>query len=97
MKCYRCSNAVQCNMLGAGIYLRMNSRLRVITGQGVRRGKIKPEVSWLPEQHKGGVSVLVEPFWTTFVFGINSSGHSNSTGQFIGQTVRRENVRCSLC
>src|ERR1041385_7413482 len=97
MNCKRGSNAVQCTLLGAGIHQRMNYRLRVITGQGVRRGgKIKLEVSWLPEQHKGGVSVLVDLFRETFVFGINSSGHSNSTGQFIGLTVRRGKVRCLL-
>src|ERR1041385_2780903 len=33
-----------------------------------------PEVSWTSDKHKGGVSVLVEPSRTTFVFGINSSG-----------------------
>src|ERR1041385_3449595 len=96
MTCGWDSNAVQCTLLGTEIHLRMNYRLRMITGQGVRRGRIKPEVSWLPEQHKGGVSVLVDLFRETFVFGINSSGHSNSTGQFIAQTVRRGNVRGSL-
>src|ERR1041385_584937 len=96
MNCKRGSNAVQCTLLGAGIHQRMNYRLRVITGQGDRRGRIKPEVSWLPEQHKGGVSVLVDLFRETFVFEINSSGYSNSTGQFIGQTVWRGNVRCML-
>ena len=41
----------------------VNYRLRVITGQGVRRGgRIKPEVSWVPDKHKGGVSVLVDMF-----------------------------------
>src|ERR1041385_3188571 len=34
---------------------------------------IMPEVSWTSNKDKGGVSVLVEPFQTTFVFGINSS------------------------
>ena len=34
-----------------------------------------PEVSWVPDKHKGGVSVLVEPFRTPFVFGINLSGY----------------------
>ena len=37
----------------------------------------------------GGVSGLVELFRTTFVFEINSSGYFYSTGQIIGQTVRR--------
>src|ERR1041385_8054051 len=32
-----------------------------------------PEVSWTSDKHKGGVAVLVEPFRTTFVIGINSS------------------------
>ena len=34
-----------------------------------------PEVSWTSDKCMGGVSVLVEPFRTTFVFGINSSGY----------------------
>src|SRR3954470_21603572 len=91
MNCKRGSNAVRCTLLGTEIHLRMNYRLRMITGQGDRRGRIKPEVSWVPDKHKGGVSVLVDLFRETFVFGINSSGHSNSTGQFIGLPVRRGN------
>src|SRR4051812_40106779 len=67
----------------------------VITGQGVRRGGIMTEVSWTSDKEKGSVSGLVEPFRTTFVFKINSSGYFNSTGQFIRQTVRRGVVRCS--
>src|SRR3954466_10764895 len=63
--------------------------LRGIIGQGVQRGKIMPEVSWTSDTRGGGVSGLVEPFRTTFVFEINSSGYFNSTGQIIGQTVRR--------
>src|SRR3954470_19343708 len=51
--------------------------------------KIKPEVSWTSDTRVGCVSEVVDLFRTTFVFGINSSGHSNSTGPFIGQTVRR--------
>ena len=48
-----------------------------------------PEVSWTSDTRVGGVSGLVDLFRTTFVFGINSSGYLYSTGQFIGQTVRR--------
>ena len=66
-------------MLGAGIHPRMNCQLRVITGQSVRRGG----------HVGGGVSGLVDLFRTTFVFEINSSGYFYSTGQIIGQTVRR--------
>ena len=54
-------------------------------------------MSCVPDKRKGGVSVLIDLFRETFVFGINSSGHSNSTGPFIGQTVRRGTVRCSGC
>src|ERR1041385_4701001 len=75
MNCYRCTNAVRCIMLGAEIHPGMNYQLRVKTGQGDRRGEgIMPEVSWTSDKDNGGVSVLVEPFRTTFVFGINSSG-----------------------
>src|ERR1041385_6305832 len=42
---------------------------------------IMPEVSWTSDKDKGGLSVLVEPFRTTFVFGINSSGYFNSIGK----------------
>ena len=48
-----------------------------------------PEGSWTSDKHMGGVSSLVELSRTTFVFRINSSGYFNSTGQIIGQTVRR--------
>src|SRR3954471_5889901 len=48
-----------------------------------------PEVSWTSGKRMKGVSVLVELFRTTFVFRINSSGYFDSTGQIIGQTVRR--------
>lgn len=50
-----------------------------------------PEVSWTSDTCVGGVSGLVDLFRTTFVFEINSSGYFNSTGQIIGQTVRRGN------
>src|SRR4051812_29771359 len=40
MKSYRCSNVVRCTLLGAGIHPGMNCQLRVISGQGVRRGKV---------------------------------------------------------
>src|ERR1041385_4243865 len=60
-------------------------------------GDIMPEVSWTSDKHVKGVSVLVETIRTTFVFEINSSGYFSSTGQFIGQSVRRGTVRCSLC
>src|SRR3954465_9448593 len=60
-------------------------------------GKIKPGVSWTSDTRVGGVSGLVDLFRTTFVFGINSSGHCSSTRQFFGQTVRRGTVRCSVC
>src|SRR4051812_47962163 len=76
-------------MLGAEIHPGMKYRLRVITGQGVRRGGIMPEVSWTSNTHVGGVSGLVDLFRTTFVFEINSSRYFSSTGQIIGQTVRR--------
>ena len=48
-----------------------------------------PEVSWTSDTRVGGVSGLVDLFRTTFVFRINSSGYFNSTGQIIGQAVRR--------
>ena len=48
-----------------------------------------PEVSWTSDTRVGGVSGLVDLFRTTFAFGINSSGYFYSTGQIIGQTVRR--------
>ena len=48
-----------------------------------------PEVSWTSDTRVGGVSGLVDLFRTTFVFEINSSGYFSSTGQIIGQTVRR--------
>src|ERR1044072_1558571 len=67
----------------------MDYRLRVITGQGVRRGGMMSEVSWTSDTRVGGVSGLVDLFRTTFVFGINSSGYFYSTGQIIGLTVRR--------
>ena len=50
---------------------------------------IMPEVTWTSDKRMGGASGLVELSRTTFVFGINSSGHSSSTGEFIRQTVRR--------
>src|ERR1044072_4682265 len=76
---------------GAGVHLGMKYRLRVITGQGVRRGGIMLEVSWTSDTRVGCVSGVVDLFRTTFVFGINSSGHCSSTGQFIGLAVRRGN------
>src|ERR1043165_5156702 len=60
-------------------------------------GGTVPEVSWTPDTRVGCVSGLVDLFRTTFSFGINSSGYCSSTGQFIGQTVRRGTVRCSVC
>src|SRR3954467_2559897 len=95
----RCSpNLTWSNMLhGAGVHLGMKYRLRVITGQGVRRGGIMLEVSWTSDTRVGWVSGVVDLFRTTFVFGINSSGYCSSTGQIIGQTVRRGAVRCSVC
>ena len=48
-----------------------------------------PEVSWTSDRCAGGVSRLVDIFRATFMFGINSSGYFYSTGQFIGQMVRR--------
>ena len=50
---------------------------------------IIPEVSWTFDTRVDGVSGVVEPFRTTFVFRINSSRYFNSTGQFIRQMVRR--------
>src|SRR4051812_50022218 len=52
-------------------------------------GNVMPEVSWTSDTCVGGVSGLVDLFRTIFVFEINSSGYFNSTGQFIGRTVRR--------
>src|SRR4051812_4673787 len=89
MKCYRCSNVLRCTLLGAGIHLWMKYRLRMITGRGDRRGGIMPEVSWTSDTGVGYVPELVELFRTTFMFEINSSGYFSSTGQIIGQTVRR--------
>src|SRR4051812_14976464 len=97
MNCKRGSDAIQCIRLGAGIHPGMKYRLRVITGQGVRRGEIMSEVSWTSDTRVGGVSELVDLFRTTFVFEINSSGYFNSTRQFIGQTVRRASVQYSVC
>ena len=88
---------MQCTLLGAGIHPGMNYRLRVITGQGARRGEgFMPKVSWVPDKHKGGVSVLVEPFRTTFVFGINSSGRFLPAPGIIDRQPRGWNVddRC---
>ena len=48
-----------------------------------------PEVLWTSYTRVGGATGLVDLFRTIFVFGINSSGYYNSTGQIIGQTVRR--------
>ena len=48
-----------------------------------------PEVSWTSDKCVGVVTGLFELFRTTFVFEINSSGYFCSTGQIIGQTVRR--------
>src|SRR3954467_6094957 len=45
--------------------------------------RFMPEVSWTSKKHKGGVSVLVEPFRTTFVFEINSSGYFLSVPEII--------------
>ena len=42
-----------------------------------------PEVSWTSDKDKGGVSVLVELFRTTFVFGINPSGYFLSVSGII--------------
>src|SRR4051812_49241485 len=89
MKSYRHSNVKRCTLLGAEIHPEMNCQFRVITGQGVRRGGIMPEVSWTSDKRRGGVSGLVELFRTTFVFGINSSGYCSSTGQIIGLMVQR--------
>ena len=47
------------------------------------------EVSWTSDTRVVGVSGLVDLFLTTFMFRINSSGYFYSTGQIIGQTVRR--------
>ena len=68
-------------MLGAEIHPGMNTGSGMITGQGARRGGIMPEVSWTSDTCVGGVSVLVEPFRTTFVFEINSSGVFIGIGQ----------------
>src|SRR4051812_44360358 len=93
----RCSNVVRCNKLGAGNHPGMKYRLQVITGQGVWRGGIMPEVSWTSDTRVGGVPRLVDLFRTTFVFGINSSGYFYRTGQIIGQVVKRGLVRCLVC
>src|ERR1041385_2949353 len=58
---------------------------------------IMPKVSCTSDKRGDGVTVLVETFRTTFMFRRNSSGYFNSTGQIIGQTVRRGTVRCSVC
>src|SRR3954464_6112359 len=93
----RCSNVIRYTIFGAGIYPGMKYRLRVISGQGVRRGGgIMSEVSWTPDTRVGGVSGLFDLFRTTFVFGINSSGYFYSTGQTIGHTARRGTIRCSV-
>ena len=60
-------------------------------------GGIMPEVLWTSDTHVGGVSGLAGLFRTNFVFRINSSRYFSSTGQVIGQTVRRGAVRCSVC
>ena len=48
-----------------------------------------PEVSWTSDTRVGFLSGVVDLFRKTFVFGINSSRYFYSTGQIIGQTVRR--------
>ena len=97
MNCNRCSKVERYTVLGAGVHLGMKYRLQVITGQGVRRGGIMPEVSWTSDTRVGCVSGVIDLFRTTFVFGINSSGHFSSTGQIIGLAVRRGTVQCSVC
>src|SRR4051812_15914945 len=77
-----------------GVNYRLRGDYRTRCPKG---GKIKPEVSWTSDTRVGCVSRVVDLFRTTFVFGINSSGHCSSTGQFIEQTVRRGTVRCSVC
>jgi len=42
---------------------------------------IMPEVSCISDKHMDGVSVLVDPFRTTFMFRINSSGWLYGIGQ----------------
>src|SRR4051812_37754550 len=44
-------------------------------------GGIMPEVSWTYDKRVDGVTVIVETFRTTFVFGINSSGEYYGIGQ----------------
>src|SRR4051812_46513861 len=89
MKCYRCSNvgtmhiARSGNPSGDGIPAPGDYRT------GCPEGGIMPEVSWTSDTRVSGVSGLVDLFRTTIVFGINSSGYFNSTGQIITQTVRR--------
>src|SRR4051812_2114572 len=97
MKCYRCSNVGTMHVARSG-----NSSGDELSASGDCRtgcpeGGIMPEVSWTSDTRVGVVSRLVDQFRITFVFGINPSGYFISTGQFIGQTVRREAVRCSVC
>src|ERR1041384_4855520 len=55
-----------------------------------------PEVSWTSGKDKGRVSVLAEPFRTTFVFGINSSARFLPAPGIIDRQPRGGNVddRC---
>src|SRR4051812_16584027 len=98
MKNYRCSNVgtmhVARNGNSSGDEPLVPGDYRTGCPEG---GRIKPEMSWTSDTHVVGVSWLVEVFRTTFVFGINSSGHCSSTGQFIGQTVQRGTVRSTVC
>ena len=89
MNCNRCSNVERYTVLGAGVHPEIKYRLRVITGEGVRRAGDHAEVSWTSDTREGVVPGLVDLFRTTFVFEIKSSEYFISTGQFIGQTVRR--------
>ena len=61
-------------MLGAGNHPEKKYPLRVITGQGVRRGKDQAGGVVDIRHACGCVSGVVDLFRTTFVFGINSSG-----------------------
>src|SRR3954467_12347257 len=98
MKSYRCSNvgmmhvARSGNSSGDELPVPSDYRTGCPEGEG-----IMTEVSWTSDTRVGGGSRLVDLFRTTFVFGINSSRYLSSTGQIIGQTVRRGMVRCSVC
>src|SRR3954470_18528027 len=97
MKSYRCTNVGTMHVARSGNSSGDELPVPGDYGTGCTEGGgIMPEVSWTSDTRVGDVSGLVDLFRTTFVFEINSSEYFSSTGQIIGQTVRRGrfDVRC---